>query len=93
LHRIEIEDFSRRELVKRIVDAINLIGRLRARGRVVYVHCALGQNRSPTICAAYLAHSQGITPEVACDEVKSRHASKPDLRAIHDALRQRRFDV
>ena len=92
LHRIEIEDFARRELIRRLLDAVDLIERLRARGRQVYVHCALGLNRSPTVCAAFLAKEHNVTPEEAVDEVRKNHPSKPDLRAIHDAFRQRRFE-
>ena len=39
---------------------------------VVLIHCFGGQNRSPTICAAYLIARQGFSAKDACDLLKEK---------------------
>ena len=87
LHRVEIPDFSHTALVQRLPAALQLLQRLRAKGRAVYVHCAAGRNRSPTLVAAYLAVSRGLTPEAACAKVCLLHPpSFPDIDAVRSAV-------
>lgn len=86
-HRVGIEDFSPRDLEARTPDAVALIADLRARGRTVFVHCAAGLNRSPTVVAAYLAWSSGLDAREACARVAEAHPSHPDPDIVARAIR------
>jgi len=85
-HRVGIEDFSHAELASKAKGAASLVRDLRARGRNVYVHCAVGMNRSPTVVAVYLAVSRGIGYVEACDIVEHHHPSQPDVEAVRLAV-------
>ncbi|NOZ01509.1 MAG: hypothetical protein GXP54_06420 [Deltaproteobacteria bacterium] len=87
LHRIPMRDFSRRELTDRLAEAAVLVKKLRDKRRHVYVHCAIGINRSPTVVAAYLALSRGLDAGEACRVVKTAHLSHPDQEAVREALK------
>lgn len=86
-HRIGIEDFSPRDLAARTPDAAAVIAGLRARGRSVFVHCAAGLNRSPTVVAAVLAWTRGLDAREACARVVEAHPSHPDPEVVARALR------
>ncbi len=43
-----------------------------ARGGVVYVHCAAGSGRAPSMGAAYLITHQGMSTEEALDTIKAK---------------------
>jgi len=88
LHRIEIPDLDSAALRTRAPEASRLLLDLRARGRRVYVHCAVGLNRSPTVVAGYLALSRGIGAEEACTVVMERHACVPDPDAVRAVIRK-----
>jgi hypothetical protein len=87
LHRVEIPDMSPSALRVRTPRAALLLKDLRGRGRRVYVHCAIGLNRSPTIVAAYLVLSRGLEPDAACALVESLHPSVPDRDAVRALAR------
>lgn len=86
LHRVPIEDFSHRDLADRAAKAVALLRKLRENGRHVYVHCAVGLNRSPTVVAAYIGRTRGLKAEQACDHVEHSHPSQPDIEAVRIAL-------
>ena len=90
LHRVGIVDFSHGDLVRNLPLALDRLSSLRARGRRVYVHCAAGLNRSPTLIVLWLASRHQMTPAEACTEVKRLHASVPDVDAVKAALRAAR---
>jgi protein-tyrosine phosphatase len=46
-----------------------------AMGRKMYVHCANGHGRAPTVVAAYLIKAKGYTPEEAEAFVKEKRPS------------------
>lgn len=89
LHRVEIPDMSPALLRARTPLAAGILADLRTRDRRVYVHCAAGLNRSPTIVAAYLVLARGLTPEDACALVEDRHACVPDREAVRSMSRPR----
>ncbi len=63
--------------------ALDLLDRWLARKHVVYVHCLAGIGRSPSVCAAYIAESQGADVEEAVAFVRDRHpAARPDSHQI-----------
>ncbi len=90
LHRVGIVDFSHGDLVRNLPLALDRLSSLRNRGRRVYVHCAAGMNRSPTLVALWLAGTRGMTADEACAEVKRLHACVPDPDAVKAALRAKR---
>jgi len=59
------------------LDAVALLRTLRAEGKRVYLHCAGGRSRTPTVAAAYLAEVSGCSPREAWDMVAERLPS-PD---------------
>jgi len=86
LHRRGIEDFSHRNLAAGLADAVGLVTRLRGAGKRVYVHCAAGLNRSPTVVAGVLAVGKGLSAEQAAETVRAAHPSNPDVKALKSAF-------
>ncbi len=88
-HRVPIEDFSHRDLAQRAWEAVVLLADLRGRGRKVYLHCRAGLNRSPTVAAAFLAWSRGLTARAACETVREVHpGAMPDEEAVVATLKE-----
>jgi len=81
-HRCPIDDFSSRSMRSKLPEAVELLTSLRERGRRVYVHCAVGQNRSPTVVAAYLKATRNLDGNSACEEVMRLHPCRPDIDAV-----------
>ncbi len=50
-------------------DTVDAIEALRAEGKRVYVHCAAGRSRAPTVAAAYLARRDGISGPHAWERI------------------------
>ncbi len=71
-------------------DAVEALRTLRAEGKRVYLHCAGGRSRTPTVAAAYLAEVSGCSPREAWDMVAERLPS-PDAwnTALQAALARR----
>ena len=90
LHRVPIADLSPVALRDRVAEAVTVLASLRHRDRRVYVHCALGLNRSPTVVAGWLALSQALDAAEACETVRALHRSLPDEEAVREVLRRRR---
>ncbi len=57
--------------------AAEAVLQLRAEGRTVFLHCAAGQSRTPTVAALVAAKEAGINPQLALDQVC---AALPDPR-------------
>jgi protein-tyrosine phosphatase len=67
-----------------------------ATGQGVYIHCAAGVGRAPTMAAAYLV-STGISPQQAWDTIRHTRPfirpTPPQINVVHDfaqALREER---
>ncbi len=70
-----------------IQSMIDWINRERGIGRKVYMHCAAGVGRAPTMAIAYLV-STGLTTDQAVAEIKEKHHdTDPSPRQV-DAVRQ-----
>ncbi len=64
-------------------DAYAILSRWQERGHGTFVHCLAGVGRSPSVCVAYLAKSQGIPLAEAIAKVQDRHPiARPDPAQI-----------
>ena len=89
LHSGAIRDFSHRELAARLPVAVAALSDLLGAGRVVYLHCAHGFNRSPTVAAAWLATARAVDAVVACAQLQALRQCAPDVDAVKAFLRER----
>jgi predicted protein tyrosine phosphatase len=82
-HRVPVEDFNASSLKNAIAHAVSLIESLLSEGRQVYVHCALGMNRSPSVVAAYLGKKHDLDAAEAIEMIRALHPlSVPDAGAV-----------
>ena len=79
------------EQLERAVEALR--GLIDA-GLPTYVHCYAGVGRSPTVCMAYLARTEGLSLEIAYRKVLSAHPpaapTEGQLFALAEFLAARR---
>jgi len=73
-HVIPVEDNSSEDLLARIPAAIEFIEKSLAEGGNVFVHCANGISRSPTVVTAYLMKTRNLSTEEALAFVSSKRA-------------------
>ena len=85
LHRIPIPDFDRHTLGVHLPDAVaELENALVPGAGKVYVHCTAGVNRGPTLAAAYLVKTAGLTAREAYDYVIARRNCSPYLDTLQE---------
>lgn len=78
--RIPTQDFDKSALLANLPDAVaELEKALQPRWTKVYVHCTAGINRGPTLAAAYLIKSRGLSAREAYDYVATRRHCNPYL--------------
>jgi protein-tyrosine phosphatase len=83
--RIPTTDFSKQALAANLAKAVEeLEDVLRPRWARVYVHCTAGINRGPTLAAAYLIKTQGLSAKDACDLVLARRHCAPYLSTLEE---------
>lgn len=75
--RVPIVDFDKRDLARRLDEAVGALDRELAAGRSVYVHCSAGLNRSPTTVIAYLMLHRGMPLDAATAWLLERHDAVP----------------
>ncbi|MFZ4577034.1 MAG: dual specificity protein phosphatase family protein [Myxococcota bacterium] len=80
--RQPITDFDDRALIQGLPAAIVAIAELRAAGRVTYVHCSAGVNRSPTVAIGYLMQHNGLSLDQAWQQVTTRRPCDPNRAAL-----------
>jgi protein-tyrosine phosphatase len=80
--RHPIEDFDDLSLVRGLPDAVAAVQDMRGAGRVTYLHCTAGVNRSPTVAIAWLVQHQGQSLDSAWDQVNSRRPVMPNRAAL-----------
>ena len=69
--------------IEQLHQAVDQIRRWRDDGQMVYVHCYAGIGRAPTVCAAYLIESEGLSLGEALARVKqARPASSPTVQQL-----------
>lgn len=74
--RVSVDDSGRMEDIQKLLtflpDIVQTIDDKLRQGKTVIVHCLAGQQRSPTVVAAYLMWKKKITPTEAIAEVKAK---------------------
>lgn len=88
--RHPIEDFDDLALVRGLPGAVAVVAEMRESGRVTYLHCTAGINRSPTVAIAYLVQHHGYSLDAAWDQVTGRRDTVPNRAALErwNALRK-----
>jgi len=82
VRRVPVRDFDPEDLRQKLPRCVEVLDELLHQGRIVYVHCNMGINRSPTIVIACLHWAQGWDLEKAADHVMERHSCDPYVDAI-----------
>jgi len=59
IRRVPVRDFDPDDLRRKLPECVQLLAELLDLGHVVYLHCNMAVNRSPTIAIAYLHWVQG----------------------------------
>ncbi len=80
--RVPIVDFDRKDLGRRLDDAVAAVQAHLEAGRKVYVHCSAGLNRSPTTVIATLVVRQGWDLRRATRWLTERHEAAPYPRVL-----------
>jgi len=77
--------------LKELADGVRFVAQQISKGRGVYIHCAAGVGRAPTMAAAYLI-SQGATAAAAWETIRAGRPfirpTPPQIRAIAAFERQ-----
>ncbi len=81
-NRVPIVDFDQRALRAGLDDAVAAVDASRRDGRVTYVHCTAGINRSPTVVIAYLVTHGGFDLDTAWELVHARRPVVPDREVL-----------
>ena len=83
LHQVAIPDFDKETLAANLDRCIAAIETaLAPRWAKVYLHCAAGVNRGPTVAAAYLIRNCGYSARDAHDFVIARRHCRPYLEML-----------
>lgn len=67
-HQVLLADQTRDEnpnLASGLEQAVDAVAELRLEGKKVFVHCAAGQSRTPTVVSGYLVAELGYSPQAA----------------------------
>ena len=89
VRRIPVQDFDPDDLRRKLPDCVEVLDELLDLGHVVYLHCNMAVNRSPTIAIAYLHWVQGWPLEKATDHVMRCRSCDPYVEAIRLAEKDR----
>ncbi len=85
LHRIPMPDYDRHALGVCLPEAVvELENTLAPGASKVYVHCTAGINRGPTLAAAYLVKTAGLTAREAYAYVIARRSCSPYLDTLQE---------
>ncbi len=82
VRRVPVRDFDKDDLRRQLPKCVEALDELLQQGRVVYAHCNMGINRSPSIVIAYLHWILGWDLERAADHVMKCRSCDPYLDAI-----------
>jgi hypothetical protein len=88
MSRLPVTDGDTRDLQGKLPECVRLLDRLLAAGHSVYLHCAAGIERSPSVAVAYLYWVLGYELEEAAAYVGGCRGCSPDLDAIRMATRE-----
>ena len=84
--RHPIIDFDNEDLKLRIHSAADTLYRMIAVGHKLYLHCTAGQERAPSVAAAYLCKYKDMTVEQAISLVKSERECSPKQEILDTVL-------
>jgi protein-tyrosine phosphatase len=85
LCRIPTPDFDKHALSTNLPQAVEALeNALAPRWGKAYVHCTAGINRGPTLAAAYLIKSKGLSAQEAYDYVIARRDCNPYLETLQE---------
>jgi protein-tyrosine phosphatase len=83
LRHIATPDFDQKALTANLDRCIEeLEAALTPRWAKVYLHCTAGINRGPTVAAAFLMRSRGLSAQEAYEFVTSRRHCRPYLAVL-----------
>jgi protein-tyrosine phosphatase len=82
VRRSPVQDFDPDDLRRSLPKCVEALDDLLGEGHMVYLHCNMGVNRSPTIAIAYLHWIQGWSLEKATDHVLKCRSCDPYVDAI-----------
>jgi protein-tyrosine phosphatase len=83
MHRIATPDFDQNALMANLDRCVaELEAVLTPRWAKVYLHCTAGINRGPTVAAAFLIRSRGLSAQEAYEFVTSRRHCSPYLAVL-----------
>ncbi|HUU12947.1 MAG TPA: dual specificity protein phosphatase family protein [Terriglobia bacterium] len=80
--RFPIRDFDPDDLREKLPGCVRALEELLEAGRIVYLHCTAGVNRSPTVAVAYIHKCRGWDLEKAVTFVMERRNCSPEVDAI-----------
>ena len=83
--RFPIRDFDPDDLREKLPGCVRALEELLEAGRIVYLHCTAGVNRSPTVAVAYIHKCRGWDLEKAVTFVMERRNCSPEVDAIRQA--------
>ena len=69
-----------------LADTAGLVARWRAEGRRVFLHCVMGQSRTPAVAALVLAHQLGISASDALARIRTQVPDADPNPALLQAL-------
>jgi protein-tyrosine phosphatase len=85
LCRVPTPDFDKRALSSRLPQAVEELKKaLIPRWGRAYVHCSAGINRAPTVAAAYLIRTDGMSADEACEYLVARRDCNPYLDVLKE---------
>jgi protein-tyrosine phosphatase len=85
LRRIPTPDFDKKALSANLPQAVEeLQNALAPRWGKAYVHCTAGINRGPTLAAAYLIKTHGMSAQEAYDYVVARRDCNPYIETLQE---------
>ena len=74
-----------------LADTADLVAKLRAEGKRVFVHCVRAESRTPSVAATWLVRHHQIAPKTAIDTVSQamngvalRHSLRTAIEALSD---------
>lgn len=82
MRRLPIQDVDPDDLREKLPAAASLLWELLETGHVVFVHCAAGVGRAPSVVVAYLHWFRGWRLRAAERHVQRSHPCMPNVQAI-----------
>lgn len=89
VRRVPVRDFDPDDLRRNLTRCVEVLDELRRHGHIVYVHCNMGVNRSPSIVIAYLHWVLGWDLERATSHVLKCRSCDPFVEVIRLASEDR----